>query len=138
MSRGDGLWLKKNLTTLLGECYSLRERAQRCYCYIVLHAQKVQKPSKGDNDIFCLHLWELWMPHLNHLSFCDRQTGSSKLPTTTAREQNRALGPQVHARYPHPEEYRKIISTIAFVGSAKIGHCGGRCLCLTRYKPPKV
>ena len=27
-----------------------------------------RKPQKGDNDNVCLHLWELWMPHLKYLS----------------------------------------------------------------------
>ena len=41
------------------------------------------------------------------------RAGSTKLSTTTAREQNRALGPQVYGRYPNPGKHRKIISTIA-------------------------
>ena len=53
-----------------------------------------------------------------------RQTECSvvcaELSTTTAREQNRALGRQVYGRYPKPAKHRKIISTIAFAGSAKI------------------
>ena len=28
---------------------------------------------KGDNDNFCLHLWELWMLYLNYLFHCGRQ-----------------------------------------------------------------
>ena len=46
-------------------------------------------------------------------------TGNAKLPTTTAQEQNQALGRQVYGRYPNPEKHRKIISTIAFAGLAK-------------------
>ena len=45
---------------------------------------------------------------------------NAKLSTTTAREQNRALGAQVYGRYPNPGKHRKSISTIAFAGSAKI------------------
>ena len=45
---------------------------------------------------------------------------NTNLPTTTAREQNRALGPHVYGRYPNPTKRRRIISTIAFPGSAKI------------------
>ena len=47
------------------------------------------------------------------------ETGNAKLSTTTAREQNRALGPQVYGRYPNPRKHKKSISTIAFAGSAK-------------------
>ena len=36
-------------------------------------------------------------------------TGRGKLSTTTAREQNRALGPQAYGRYPNPGKHRKII-----------------------------
>ena len=32
-----------------------------------------RKPQKGDNDNFCLHLWELWMPHLKYLLHCGRK-----------------------------------------------------------------
>ena len=46
--------------------------------------------------------------------------GNAKLSTTTAREQNRALGPQIYGRYPNPGKHRKSISTIALAGSAKI------------------
>ena len=46
--------------------------------------------------------------------------GSAKLSTTTAWEQNRALGPQVYGRYPNPGKHRRIISTIAFARLAKI------------------
>ena len=46
--------------------------------------------------------------------------GSAKLSTTTAREQNRALGPQVYGRYPNPGKHRKIISTIAFARLVRI------------------
>ena len=46
-------------------------------------------------------------------------TGSGELSTTTAREQNRALGHQLYGRYPYPGKHRKIISTIAFARSAK-------------------
>ena len=38
----------------------------------------------------------------------------------TARQQNRALGPQVYGRYPNPGKHRKSISTIALAGTAKI------------------
>ena len=47
-------------------------------------------------------------------------SGSAKLSTTTAREQNRALGPKVYGRYPNPGKHRKNISTIAFARLAKI------------------
>ena len=50
----------------------------------------------------------------------DPISGSAKLSTTTAREQNRALGPQVYGRYPNPGKHRKTISTIAFARLAKI------------------
>ena len=33
----------------------------------------IGKPQKRDHDNFCLHLWELWMPHLKHLFHCYRQ-----------------------------------------------------------------
>ena len=46
--------------------------------------------------------------------------GDAKLSTTTAREQDRALGPQVYCRYPNLGKHRKSVSTIAFAGSAKI------------------
>ena len=52
--------------------------------------------------------------------FSKPQPGSAKLSTTTAREQNRALGPQVYGRYRNPEKHRKIISIIAFARLAKI------------------
>ena len=48
------------------------------------------------------------------------ETGNAKLSTTTAREQNRALGPQIYGRYPNAGKHRKSISTIALAGSAKI------------------
>ena len=50
-------------------------------------------------------------------------TGNAKLSTTTAREQNRALGRQVYGRYPNPGTHTGksyLVDTIAFVGSAKI------------------
>ena len=37
----------------------------------------------------------------------ESNTRSTKLSTTTAREQNRALGPQVYGRYPNPGKHRK-------------------------------
>ena len=46
--------------------------------------------------------------------------GSAKRSTTTTREQNRALGPQVYSRSPNPGKHRKIMSTIAFARLAKI------------------
>ena len=45
--------------------------------------------------------------------------GRAKL-STSAGEQNRALGSQVYGRYPNPAKPRKHISTIAFAGSARI------------------
>ena len=35
----------------------------------------IMNPQKSDNDNICLHLWELWMPHLKYLStvVCGRQ-----------------------------------------------------------------
>ena len=49
-----------------------------------------------------------------------KRKACAKLSTTTAREQNRALGPPVYGRYPNPGKHRKIISTIAFARLAKI------------------
>ena len=54
------------------------------------------------------------------LGFPDQKAGNAKLSTTTAREQNRALGRQVYGRYPNLGKHRKIISTMAFAGLAKI------------------
>ena len=60
-------------------------------------------------------------------SFFVSNIGNAKLSTTTARERNRALGPQVYRRYPNPGKHRKSISTIPFARSAKFGrHGGGR------------
>ena len=53
--------------------------------------------------------------------FLCREHKTIYLATTTAPQRNRALGRQVYGRYLNPGKHRKIISTIAFAGSAKIG-----------------
>ena len=68
-------------------------------------------PSCSEKDISGFQHVETWRI---------RYAGNAKLSTTTAREQNRALGPQVYSRYPNPGKHRASISTIAFAGSAKI------------------
>ena len=39
--------------------------------------QKFPSDEKGDNDNFSLHLWELWMPHLQYLFHCGSQKGDN-------------------------------------------------------------
>ena len=36
-----------------------------------------RKHGKGDNDNFCLRLWELWMPDLKYLSTAASGSGTS-------------------------------------------------------------
>ena len=65
-------------------------------------------------------IWQEWRAfQLRPLCLCTTSPGNAKLSTTTAREQNRALGREVYGRYPNPGKHRKIVSTIASAGSAK-------------------
>ena len=44
---------------------------------IIIHQLLDRKRQKGDNDNFCLHLWELWMPHLYKVPFSTAGDGSA-------------------------------------------------------------
>ena len=65
--------------------------------------------------------WEIGLVNLTYGCLCPEIgfAGNATLATSTAREQNRALGPEVYARYPNPGKHRTIILTIAFAGSSK-------------------
>ena len=49
------------------ERHPLHIPSSQC-CILEESSALLRKPKKGDNDNFCLHLWELWMPHLKYLS----------------------------------------------------------------------
>ena len=37
-----------------------------------------REPDKGDNDNFCIHLWELWMPHRSAFTLCQTEARQQK------------------------------------------------------------